>query len=180
MEPLKGCLLVPTAKNADTGLWFIFHHESEGVLAFDLTTEHPDIPLRHFHTLLKNVPQRPGQTVLLGGPMQPDSAMLILHDNLKAGPDAHMAGKDFVFHSFRYVLVSGKPPALTRADDSAAHIDLRPEDSYQIIVGFRLWDMDILEQELKDWQWTILPATPEIVFRTARAERLEKARRMIN
>ena len=53
MEPLKGCLLVPTAKNADTGLWFIFHHESEGVLAFDVTTEHPDIPLRHFHTLLK-------------------------------------------------------------------------------------------------------------------------------
>ena len=89
MTLLTGHLLVPTSQNTDTGLWFIFHHESDGILAFDLTQKHPEIP-------------------------------------------------------------------------------------------YRLWDMDALEEELKNWQWTLIPATPDLVFYTPRQNRLEKARRSIN
>lgn len=180
MPSLQGCFLVPTTRNPDTGLWFIFHHEPEGLLAFDITREHPDIPLRHFKTLFQETPDHPDNKVLLGGPNQADSAMLVLHTDAAAGPDAHVIGDQFVFHSFRYTLMPGQPPALTRADESEARLTLAPSAPFQIIMGFRLWDIDALEQELKDWQWTILPAMPDILFNTPRAQRLAKARLSIN
>jgi putative AlgH/UPF0301 family transcriptional regulator len=181
MSSLKGYLLVPTAQNADTGLWFIFHHESEGLLAFDLTREHPDIPLRHFKPLLQNAMDTALEKfVLYGGDNQSDSAMLILHTNPAAAPDAHVISDHFAFHSFRFILMPGHPPSLTRADDTPAHLDLAAHDPFLVIMGFRLWDMDVLEQELKDWQWMLLPASPDLVFHTPRAKRLAKARLSIN
>lgn len=179
MGTLEGMFLVPTPKNDDTGLWFIFHHEGEGILAFDVTQMHPDIPAKHFAPLLPDA-SLDRASVLLGGPKQSDSALLILHTNPAAGTDSHVAG-EFAFHSYRFRLIPGEPPSLTRADDGEPeHLKLRGNEPFAIIVGFDLWEMDTLEAQLKDWQWTFLPATSEIVFDTPPAMRLEKARRMIN
>lgn len=182
MPPLTGCLLVPTAKNPDKGLWFIFHHESDGILAFDLTKEHPEVPYRHFEKVIDGEDRKSlnDKIVLLGGPMQNDSAMLVLHNNPRAGKDSHIVNDDFSFLSYRYVLVPGSPPTVTKSDDTPSRIDMNGTADFIISMGFRLWDMDMLEQELKDWQWTFLPATQDIVFHTSRQERLQKAILSIN
>lgn len=182
MSTLRGCLLVPTSKNPDKGLWFIFHHESDGILAFDLTKEHPDIPYRHFSKIIDGEDRKPvkEKIVLLGGPMQSDSAMMVLHNNPRLGQDSHIVNDDFSFMSYRYVLVPGAPPQITKADDTPSRLDLGQDVDFIISMGFRLWDMDTLERELKNWQWTFLPATRDIVFHTPRQERLQKALLSIN
>ena len=182
MSSLKGFLLVPTQKNKDTGLWFIFHHEEDGILAFDITTEHPEIPYRHFENALNGVDLKDpkDKIVLLGGPMQPDSAMLVLHNKPDPGSDQHIISRDFAFKSYRFVLLPGKPPAITNADNAPTRLTVEPSADFIVTIGFRLWEMDALEAELKDWQWTLLPATREIVFQTSRESRLERARRTIN
>lgn len=177
MSSLVGCLLVPTPKNADTGLWFIFHHESEGVLAFDLTMEHPDIPYRHFEAICNG--EAHDKTVLYGGPMQDDSAMLVLHND-QGAPDSHRVSDDFLFISRRFVLVAGQPPLITTADDVPSRIDLAHNADFILSIGFRLWDMDDLEEQLKAGEWHFLPASRDLVFRTTREERLKKALRSIN
>lgn len=182
MSLLKGCLLVPTTRNEDRGLWFIFHHESDGILAFDITAEHPEVPYRFFKSLLGAAgPSTPAdQIIYLGGPLQNDSAMIVLHSIPTAAPDAHVVSDKFTFHSFRLTILPGKPPTVTRADDAPARLDLGTSPDVLIVLGFRIWDMDVLEQELKDWQWTFLPASPDIVFSTPRSERLTRARLSIN
>lgn len=182
MTLLTGHLLVPTSQNPDTGLWFIFHHESDGVLAFDLTREHPDIPYRYIESALTSDDGKAleDKIVLLGGPNQSDTAMLVLHNNPVAGQDQHILNDDFAFKSYRYVLIPGKPPAITTADNAHTRINLKDSTDFIVTVGFRLWDMGTLEQELKNWQWTIIPATPELVFHTHRRDRLQKARLSIN
>ena len=179
---LKGHFLVPTTNNPDTGLWFIFHHEAEGLLAIDLTKPHPDIPYRHFESVLEGEDNKPRseRIVLLGGPMQPDTSMIVLHNDLHAVGDNHVINDDFRFLSYRFVLLPGHPPQITKADDTPTRINMQGGGDFLITMGFRLFDMDALEKELQDWQWTILPATPDIVFFTPHKERLEKARRSIN
>lgn len=182
MSALKGCLLVPTSKNADKGLWFIFHHESDGILAFDITQEHPDIPYKRFASVLNSEDNKAekDKIVHLGGPLQSDSALLILHNNPDADKNSHIINDDFCFLSYRYVVIPGKPPSITKADQTPTRMDLGHDTDFIVTLGFRLWDMDIFESELKDWQWTLLPATPDLVFRTSAKDRLEKARRSIN
>lgn len=182
MTLLTGHLLVPSSKNSDTGVWFIFHHESEGILAFDLTQKHPEIPYRYFESAMTGDDGKTleDKIVLLGGPKQSDTAMLVLHNNPVAGQDRHIINDDFAFKSYRFVLAPGKPPAITTTDNTPARIDLKPSTDFLIVLGFRLWEMDTLEQELKNWQWTLIPATPELVFHTPRQDRLQKARRSIN
>lgn len=177
MSSLVGCLLVPTPQNADSGLWFIFHHEPEGVLAFDLTTGHPDIPYRHFEAICNG--EACDKSVLLGGPLQDDSAMLVLHNDQNA-PDSHRISDDFLFISRRFVLVAGKPPIITTADDVPSRIELAQGADFILSVGFRLWNMDDLEEQLKNKEWHFLPASAEIVFKTPHGERLQKALRSIN
>jgi len=182
MSALKGCFLVPTTKNPDTGLWFIFHHESDGILAFDLTREHPDIPYKHFESALHNEDRKAekDKIVLYGGPLQYDTALVILHNGQALKDHPHIINDDFSFLSYRYVVVPGTPPILTNADNAPTEVDLGTSTDFIIIAGFRLWEMDDLESELKNWQWTLLPATPDLVFHTSAHERLEKARRSIN
>ncbi len=180
-DTLKGFFLVPTSKNPDKGLWFVFHHESDGILAIDITKEHPDIPYRHFHAVLDGVDNKPltERVVLIGGPEQSDTAMLVLHNNKNAIGDNHPINDQFYFQSYRFVLVAGHPPTIAKADDTPGKLELGSAD-FLIILGFRMWDMDKLEQELKDWQWTFLPASPEIVFHTPRNQRLQRALNLIN
>lgn len=180
MSALTGLFLVPTAKNPDTGLWLIFHHESEGILAFDVTKAHPDIPLRHFEAAMDNAGARAaGSTVLLGGPEQADSAVLILHNNPQHG-GGHRLGEEFAFLSYRFVLLPGLPPQLQHADETPTRVALGHDTEYLVVMGFRLWDMDVLEAELKDWQWSLLPASAGILFRTKHEDRLAAAQRTIN
>lgn len=182
METIKGCLLVPSAQNPDTGLWFIFHHESDGVLAFDITKLHPEIPYRYFEPALigedrKNASDK---IVLYGGPEQDQSAMLVLHNNPAANKDSHIINKDFSFLSYRFTLVPGHPPAFTRGDESPAQLEFTGTTDFIVVLGFRIWSMNMLEQDLIHWRWSLLPATQEIVFHTPAHERLAKARRSIN
>ncbi len=176
-ETLKGFFLVPTPQNPDTGLWFIFHHESDGILAIDLTREHPDISWRHFAHISDSTPQE--KIVLDGGPMQNDNALLVLHNDAGA-VDSHFISPDFSFISRRFVLIEGQPPAITTADDVPSRISLAPFANFIVTLGFRLWDMDTLERELGSWQWSFLPATPDIVFNTPAQDRLQRARLLIN
>ena len=175
---LKGHLLVPTAKNPDKGLWFIFHHESDGVLAVDLTKPHPDLPYRFFEQLAEHEPEE--KTILLGGPMQSDSAMIVLHNDAKAAPDPHVINKDFSFFSRKFVLLSGQQPSFTNSEDIPAKITLSPVADFIITMGFRLWNIGELEAELAAWQWNFLPASKEIVFGTKSKERLKRALLAIN
>lgn len=180
MSLLTGCFLVPNPKGNDKGLWFIFHHESDGVLAIDLTTEHPDIPYRHFEAVCEG--QSSEHIVLMGGALQADSALIILHNdtNRNADSDSHKISDDFFFLSRRFVLLPGKPPAITNADNQPSRIDIAPSANFVVSIGFRLWNMDDLENELKEWRWNILPASPEIVFYTKREDRLKRAQLSIN
>ncbi len=182
MSALKGLLLVPTTKNPDKGLWFIFHHESEGILAFDITKEHPDISYKLFESVLNSEDQKTEKEkiVHLGGPLQSDSALLILHNNPKADKNSHIINDDFSFLSYRYVVVPGKPPAITTADNEPTRIDLGEKADFIVSVGFRLWEMDDLEAELKDWQWTLLPASQDLVFKTPYEDRLQRALYSLN
>lgn len=177
IDNLKGCFLVPSAKNADKRLWFIFHHEADGILALDVTTEHPDIPFRHFEGFSAREPRE--RTVLLGGPEQASSALIVLHNDRQA-EGAHKINAGLHFISRRFVLVPGHPPRVTTADDAPSRIELVPDADFLISLGFRMWDMDTLELELADWQWNFLPADPSVLFHTARGERLARALRAIN
>ncbi len=181
MSLLKGCFLVPTTKNPDKSLWFIFHHESDGILAFDVTKEHPDIPYKHFETVLDAEDKKSSRDkiVLLGGPRQTDSGMIVLH-NQKSAPNSHDMGNNLFLMSYRFVLLPGKPPMITRSDDQPTRLALNDSADFIVAMGFRLWEMAELEAELKDWQWTLLPATPEILFHTPRENRLQKALLSIN
>lgn len=182
MSALKGCFLVPTTKNPDTGLWFIFHHESDGILAFDVTSEHSDITYKNFESVLdgEDRKNREDKIVLHGGPLQSDKALIILHNKPAGSIESHIINDDFSFLSYRYVVVPGQPPSIAKADDTPTRIDMQTGADFIVVIGFRLWEMDILEQELKDWQWTLLPATQDLVFHTSAGERLQKARRSIN
>lgn len=181
METLKGHFLVPTPRNTDTGLWFIFHHESDGLLAVDLTRPHPDIPFRHFLPLIDNPDSRTvEETVLYGGDNQAKDAMIVLHNGPLKGDESHVINNDFAFLSHRFVLVQGRPPVIERSDNAPGRLSFAPKADFVITMGFRLWSMDDLERQLQDWQWNFLPATPEIVFQTQAARRLTKARALIN
>jgi putative AlgH/UPF0301 family transcriptional regulator len=175
---LKGHLLVPTPRNADTGLWFIFHHEPDGVLAVDVTTPHPDLPFQYFEQLADHDPT--DKTALLGGPEQSGTAMLVLHNDPHSTPDPHKISDDFWFFSRRFVLVPGKPPVFTNSREEPSKFMLGAGSDYIVTMGFRLWNMEALEEELKNWQWHFLPASPDILFGTKPQDRLSKARRSIN
>lgn len=177
MDTLKGHFLVPTHKNLETGLWVIFHHEADGILAFDITQEHPDIP---FDLFKKEAADRVREkTVLRGGPLQDDSALILLHNRPGTHPDDKSLTDAMAFLSYRFRRIKGKP-RLERADETETQIQLPSDASALIVVGFRLWEMADLETQLKEWQWYLLPATPELVFNTLSSNRLQKARLSIN
>jgi putative AlgH/UPF0301 family transcriptional regulator len=181
METFKGHFLVPTPRNDDHGLWFIFHHESDGILAVDLTRPHPDIPHGIFLPLIDSADSRSiEKTVLYGGDNQPDNAMIVLHNGPLKGDESHIIDKNFSFLSYRYVLIPGRPPVIERSNSVPGRLSFAPKADFLIVMGFRLWNMDDLERELQDWQWNFLPAVPQIVFHTKAAQRLSKARALIN
>ena len=175
---LKGHFLVPSIKNPDTGLWFIFHHESDGILAVDLTKEHPDLPYRYFEHLTEQEPRE--KSVLLGGPMQGDSAMIVLHNDVNAAPDPHVINKSISFFSRKFILAEGEKPQFTNSAEVPSKIILSPSADFVITMGFRLWNMDELEAELAQWLWNIIPAAPDVIFHAKREDRLGRARRAIN
>lgn len=186
MDTLKGCFLVPSAQNTDGGLWLIFHHEPDGILAFDVTRPHPDIPYRHFESVMacEDLKKAEDKIVLCGGPEQNDNALLVLHNNINNNivndRKPHFLIDDLGFLSYRFTLVPGHPPTLLRADDMPTQLELSARTDFLIVMGFRLWKMEELEEELKNWQWTFLPASSSILFQTSAQKRLEAARRSIN
>jgi putative AlgH/UPF0301 family transcriptional regulator len=179
--PLLAHFLVPTTKNPEQTLWFIFHHESDGILAFDLTTPHDSIRTNIFAPLIDGTVNLPSEEfVLNGGPNQNDTALIFLDDDPAPREGAINLAGAFSLTSFRLNLVPGKPPALFKSDDAPGHLSPGRARNVLIALGFRVWDMDTLEQELKDWLWTFLPASPNIVFHTPRSEQLTRTRLSIN
>lgn len=180
-ESIRGFLLAATAKNTHKGLWFVFHHEDSGILAFDLTQEHPDVPYQRFATVLDSEDRKPqsDKIVLLGGPMESDKSMILLHNKPQVEA-SHVINDDFSFLSYRYVVVPGKPPAVTKADNTPSRINLGDTADFIVSVGFRLWEIQPLRDELAQGLWTLVPATPDLIYRTSRQDRLQRALLSIN
>lgn len=176
--PQAGWLIVSQETAIEPGLWFVFHAGEDGILALDLTTPHDALSYRPFLAALHGEPDE--AVVLKGGPEGKENALTILHTSAAKGPDSHPAGEDFAFRSFRYNLIPGHPPAIMTPDSAPARIFLPPHEPFLVIVGFRLWDAATLRQEMGAGLWTILPATPDIVFRTPHQARRARALNLVN
>ena len=170
------------ASAEDTGLWFIFYADDEGVAAIDLTREHPDTGYSRFAMMLTFEDPNPAleKVVLLGGPERPEDALVILHETHASTADSTHINDDFSFLSYNYVQVPGKPPAITTPDNRPSRISLKQESRFLVSLGYRIFDTPKLEFELKAGGWICIPATPEIIFGTPRRERRAKAMRQMN
>jgi putative AlgH/UPF0301 family transcriptional regulator len=182
MSGLDSGYVVFNRNGADSSLWFIFHHDTDGALAADLTQPHPHIPYKIFGAVLDFEDNKPEEekTVLLGGPEQSDDAMIVLHLSTAGTEDSTLVNEDFAFTSYRLVLLPGKPPMLA-GSGGASKLHLKKQQTdFLVILGFRAWETGVLESEIARGLWSCLPATPELIFHTPRIERLKKLRAAIN
>ena len=180
--PQTGWLL---AAIDSTHLWFIFHSGEDGVLAVDLTREHPDIAYRNFQSVLEGQDIKPDseKIVLLGGPVQSDDALIILHETQNAVAESHIINEDFAFLSYRYVLdvlVPGKPPSIAGMDNKPSRIALKGKVNFLVAMGFRAWNAEELADEIDLALWKLIPATTDIVFHTSHKDRYARALNIIN
>ncbi len=177
-----GSLLACRDPSKDSGLWFVFHAEDDGILAVDLTVPHDGLSYKTFASVLDGVETKPPaeQIVLRGGPLQADEALVILHTTIADSPDSHVLGEDFSFRSYRYVVLPGKPPSITTKDNAPTRLSFSQTADFLVIAGFRLWDTKHLHAELQDNIWTIVPATPDIIFHASHQTRLSRALNLIN
>lgn len=177
-----GSLLACRDLSKDSGLWFVFHADDEGILAVDLTVPHDGLSYKTFASVLDGVDTKPPaeQIVLRGGPLQSDDALVILHTTIPDSPDSHLLNEDFSFRSYRYVALPGKPPSITTKDNAPTRLSFSQTADFLVIAGFRLWETKDLHAELQEKVWTVTPATPDILFRTSYQTRLSRALNLIN
>ncbi len=177
--PQAGWLL---AAKDSTHLWFVFHSGEDGVLAIDLTREHPDIAYRNFQSVLDGEDVKPDseKIVLLGGPLQPDDALIILHETQNATEESRIINEDFAFLSYRYVLLPGRPPVLAGADNRPSRIELKGKTKFIVAMGFRAWTAEELTDEMELGFWMSVPATADIIFDTTRTQRYARACSILN
>jgi putative transcriptional regulator len=175
-------LLASRDESHDNGLWFVFHSEEDGLLAVDISTPHPDLSYAPFASVLDGEDRKAEseKTVLLGGPLQSEDALVILHSTIAESPDSHVLNDEFSFKSYRYRLIHGKPPAITTQDNAPTRISLSKPSDFLVIVGFRLWTAEALKEEMQKGIWKAVPATPEIVFQTPREDKPARALALVN
>lgn len=182
MGGLDSGYLVFSRDEADTSLWFIFHHDTDGALAADLTQPHPHVSYKIFAATLdfEDSKLEEEKIVLLGGPEQSDDAMIVLHLSTAGTEDSTLVNEDFAFTSYRLVLLPGKPPMLAGPGGAPSRMPVKQQSDFLVILGFRSWETGMLEAEIARGLWNCLPATPELVFGTPQIERLKKARAALN
>jgi putative AlgH/UPF0301 family transcriptional regulator len=177
-----GSLVLAPDERLDPGLWFVFHHGPEGTAAFDITRAHPDIAYHRFQSVLNITDTTPEteKVVLLGGPERPDDALIILHETTTATKDSHVIDTHFSFLSYNYVLLPGKPPSLTTQGHQPTTITMKPESRFLVIMGYRLWEANELEHEIKTGDRVYLPASRDIIFETSRSKRRAETLKKVN
>ncbi len=175
----KGMLL---SSHEEPGLWFVFYADDEGVVAFDITREHPDIGYTSFAAALNFTDPNPltEKVVLLGGPERSDDALIILHEAHASTANSMPLNDQFAMMSYNYILLPGKPPTLTTPDNRPSQISLKQSSGFIIAMGYRIFDTPSLERELKEGSWICIPATTDIVFNTSRHERHAKTLQKMN
>lgn len=182
MIPQPGQILASHDINTESGLWFVFYSDDEGIAAFDLTREHPDIGYSGFSTVLNFEDTNPliEKIVLLGGPERSEDGLIILHETSAATPESHLIDDQFSFLSYNYVRVPGKPPVITTPDNRPSEIRLKKASRFLVTMGYRIFNTPNMLRELKEGGWICLPATTSIVFSTSRHERRAKALKQMN
>lgn len=182
MMPGPGFLLAALDPETDPGLWFIIYADDEGIVAFDLTAQHPHIFYRGFEAVLNFEDLKPAteKVVLLGGKERSDDALIILHEAAASTADSNPINEEFAFLSYNYVLLPGRPPAITTPDNRPSEIKLKKASRFLIAMGYRIFDSGKMQEQLKSGQWICLPASTDIVFDTDRHERRAKFLRQMN
>jgi putative AlgH/UPF0301 family transcriptional regulator len=177
-----GWILAARDAETEPGVWFVFYHDEEGTVAFDITKQHPHIFYRGFEAVLNFEDASPAteKVVLLGGTERSDDALIILHETKAATPESNRINDEFSFLSYNYVALPGKPPSLTTPDNKPGTIHLKQPSSLLIAMGYRIFDSAKLEEEIKAGHWVCLPATPELVFGTSRHDRRAKLLNRLN
>lgn len=182
MIPQTGHVLVSHNEQADPGAWFVIYSDDEGVLAFDLTSEHPDVGYEGFRKALQFEDINPltEKIVLLGGPERLNDGLIILHETQAATEDSTIINDVFSFLSYTYVLLPGKPPVLTTPDNKPTQIRLKKTSNFLVAMGFRIFDTKLLTEQIKEGNWIALPASVETIFHTSRHDRRAKILRQMN
>ncbi len=178
----KGCLIAATTKAEKQGLWFVFHAEGNDVLGLDLTQQHPAIEYKSFANVL-HAPDRKDdkdKIVLMGGSMNPDDALSILHETLPQPEDSVVIDESFSLRTYRYVLIPGKPPAVVGNIKAAGTIAFKSAVDFLIIMGFKVWEMPKLILDINNGHFKVVPATKDIVFETPAQDRLTKALHLVH
>lgn len=120
------------------------------------------------------------KVVLLGGPERSDDALIILHEAAASTAESNPVNEAFAFLSYNYVLLPGRPPAITTPDNKPSEIKLKKPSRFLIAMGYRIFDAQKMQEHLKSGQWICLPATSDIVFNTGRHERRGKFMQRVN
>lgn len=182
MMPEPGALLAAQDEAADPGLWFVLYADDEGIIAFDLTREHPDIGYAGFEAVLNFSDDKPEleKIVLLGGPDRSDNALIILHETGSSGPDSRLINDIFSFMSYTYVPLPGRPPVLISQHNKPSEIVMKKPGSFVIAMGFRIFQSPALHKAVADGEWICLPANPDIIFGTNRHERRARLVNLMN
>lgn len=177
-----GSLLASHDNEHEPGVWFVFYKDDEGIVAFDITREHPDIGYKDFEGTLDFEDMKPEieKIVLLGGPERPDDSLIILHEAEASGADSLPLNTLFAMMPYTYIVKPGHAPLLTTPDNRPSAIRLRKEAEFLIVMGYRIFDAPAMQAEIEAGRWLCLPATPDIVFKTGRRERRAKLMNRMN
>jgi putative transcriptional regulator len=151
MESLEGHLLVASPQLLDPNfaraLVLLIEHNDEG--AFGVIVNHPvSKTLQELWREVGSAPCHSRQPVYLGGPVP--GPLLSLHTKPELAETEALPGVFFAAKK--------------------QHLDalvLTEEPSYKILIGHSGWGAGQLENELRQGDWRVAPATAEHVFSTA-------------
>ena len=155
MESLRGRLLVAGAGLVDPNFWrsvvLVGEHDEEGALGVVLNRPAPVSVAEAAPALADLVHE--GEPVFLGGPVQPESAVVLA---------------DVEHPDFAGLVVFGSIGFLMGEVDGQRQGGIRRA---RVFAGYAGWGAGQLEAELEGDSWIVEPATPEDVF-TGHPERL--------
>lgn len=177
-----GALLASHDNDHEPGVWFVFYRDDEGIVAIDITREHPDIGYKSFEATLNFEDLKPEteKVVLLGGPERSGDSLIILHEAEASTADSIPLNGFFAMMPYTYIVKPGEAPVLTTPDNRPSAIRLKNAAEFLVVMGYRIFDTPRLQAEIAAGRWLCLPATPDIVFKTGRRDRRTKLMNRMN
>ena len=165
----KGSLLASHDNEHEPGVWFVFYKDDEGVVACDITREHPDIGYKSFESTLNfdDLKSETEKIVLLGGPERPDDSLIILHEAEASGADSLPLNSQFAMMPYTYIVKPGEKPVLTTPDDRPSSIRLKNAAEFLIVMGYRICYTKRLATGMAAGRWLGLRARPSVLFKSA-------------